>query len=151
MLAISELPLVRGQPQNLAALYARPRDSQRSKIYAFDKELKTLLPQTLTLQEIEQLVRRIWRDYEIRCSTPTIGDGRGARRGKALYHKHMIVLPRFARTNWYALHEIAHILTPWSAAHHGPEFASIYAQLLERYAGVQQVRSKMRQHKIKIA
>lgn len=115
----------------------RPRDSQRSALYRWEdrvaRELSPALNRKLTLEECEELIARVWDDYRTGTGPPRVKDGRGttAARGS----RWTINLPRWARTPRVVLHEVAHALGPEGAAH-GPEFARLHLELLNRYEDV---------------
>lgn len=66
------------------------------------------------------------------------GGNRGYRRGR-------MTLPVFARNEQIILHELAHCLTngDWRIAHHGPEWAGVYLELV-RYAVGKQAAAQVR-------
>lgn len=137
---------------------SRPRDSQRSAVYAWERAVcrdfgeglaaagdggvPRLDPrEELSLPECQKLVDLVWREYRPLSVTrpPAVRDGRGRRRGWSGWGR--IELPRFARRRYYVLHEVAHALGPVGAPH-GPHFARLLLELLVRYAGVDRSRAR---------
>ena len=115
---------------------ARPRDSQRSKVYAWENEV--LKPQRgeLTFDECRELVRRVWAAYRPGERPPTLADGRGTRHGFG--SRQRINLPLFTRNRPYVLHKTAHsLLSGTGLAWHGPAWLRLYVELLARLASFQ--------------
>lgn len=114
------------------------RDSQRSAVYAWDKRHVLARPENvaLSLDACAALIAKVWNDYRPGQQPPPLKDGRGMRRGYGSPKR--IALPVFARNRAYALHEIAHALSPGDAlnAWHSPLWARFYVDLLEHYAGM---------------
>lgn len=124
---------------------SRPRDMQRSRLYAWERanlrDRDDFLPLSMRIAMTEKyaqdFVDVMWPRY-----------GRGVRprvrimgnRGRGCYkhHEHEIRLSsRYAATccAWYVIHEIAHAIVAKARmgnewADHGPEFAALYAHLL---------------------
>ena len=128
----------------------RPRDSQRSKLYGWERaELKTgrLVDDRdnvpLGEKGAQRLVREIWYAY---C--PELGDAPLVRvmgnRGRGVAFPHLIKLSSSyatTQTRWYVIHELTHSIiarrTSYPAiepAAHGPEFCALYANLLHRFS-----------------
>jgi len=115
----------------------RPRDSQRKKVYDWErKEVffgKVFLSPSdyLTLEFCTQLVKRVYRDHNFPAPAVT-----NKKRGHAFGSKYVVELPLWARRLDIVLHEIAHGLTDHYApaeAAHGRTFMGIYIYLLGRY------------------
>lgn len=132
----------------------RPRDSQRKQVYEAER-LAYRIPQGIDLREWEGHNEATWPmtlDQVRSFSNSVVGssfwiehggpdnvaitDGRSRKRGAAWPDLSKIALPRFARRRYYALHELAHLLTPLDAAWHGPEWVCLYVALVERFCGV---------------
>lgn len=112
---------------------ARFRDSQRSKVYAWERFLPDGPP--MTMEECADLIARATALYSS-VGPPRLKDGRGTRiaRGGAW----TINLPKWARTARTVLHETAHCicwrrLGPHAHAAHGPEFVAVFLDLYERF------------------
>jgi len=118
---------------------ARPRDTQRRAVYVWEDAYAAALglplrAEVLTLGEVRAAVEIILDQHGI--GMIEIKDGRGARHARASRTK--MVLPRRMRTPFVVLHEAAHTITHTKCgqnniAGHGPEFASVYVDLLARY------------------
>lgn len=126
---------------------AMVRDSQRQKVYdaehdAFDKN-KT---EGMSLEEIEALVQKVWSGKRVqakyrRATTrriPEVTDGRSRRTAcfdPGLFEDEL-KFPRWSRSKWIVLHELAHALTfNRSQAWHGWEFCECYLYLVRVYMG----------------
>tara|TARA_R110002167_G_scaffold143958_2_gene333715 strand:- start:55183 stop:55632 length:450 start_codon:yes stop_codon:yes gene_type:complete len=128
----------------------RPRDSQRSKLYGWERaELKTgrlVQPEDnvpLGEKGAQDLVREIWRDFcpELGVMPRVIVMGN---RGRGIAFPTLIKLSSsYATTQarWYVIHELTHSIldrrrhyTDPQVASHGPEFCQLYAELLGRYS-----------------
>lgn len=116
------------------------RDRQRRKLYDWEQaaaDRREFAVREVSLQEIEDLGSRIWREHRFKGPAPRVKDGRGRRRAGGSYST--VTFPIWSRKLWIALHEYAHSITiqeyGWSTESHGPTFARIYIDLLVRYAG----------------
>ena len=86
----------------------------------------------LTLQECASLIAKVLKGKPL----PRLKDGRGCVRGRATAGT--IILPRYARRDWYVLHEVAHVIMErrydrMKYACHGPEFVRVYVDLIQRW------------------
>lgn len=115
------------------------RDSQRAKLYRAERMsgLETWnRPGQLSRDECEQMLARVTRSATWR----KLG---GSYRGVALRKGGRgavswggeISLGTWARTPLILLHELAHELTAYAPASHGPEFAAVYLRLVSRFLG----------------
>jgi hypothetical protein len=131
----------------------KPRDSQRSKVYAWEREcLRPLDDEPLAIEECAALVAEVWAWHQGAAGeAPTVQAARGTR-GFYLPALHKITLAPRARRRYYVLHEVAHAILPASKtlAWHSPEWCAVYARLLERFGGWKSVRSSMRNAGIKL-
>ncbi len=133
---------------------ARPRDSQRQRLYDWEDILeRTLHGRTAShpcdLHYARSIVSMVCRHYKIdKARWPGVTDGRSRRRAGYGYSSNTVKLPKWTRDEWTVLHELAHFLVcyRWGLrkASHGREFVSIYMRLLELFAGVD--RKLMAQH-----
>jgi putative metallohydrolase (TIGR04338 family) len=130
---------------------SRPRDSQKSKLYAAERQVPGFHTEDRieTVPEIEAFVATVLRSpwlvrtfgrFRIR-----VHDGRRHRIACAYppsfaYGHATIVMPRWARSKMIALHEIAHVMTPAVYAWHGREYAALYLQLVRHFLGAQKFR-----------
>lgn len=119
----------------------RPRDSQRSRVYAWQRTLNgyDCPPEWKTIQEVSAWAEPVWRTERgryglARKEAPEfVAAGWGQRRALS-YRSHKISLPLWARKRSVVLHEMAHRLAPTGEAH-GPRFVAILMGLLARHAG----------------
>lgn len=141
-------------------------DTQRSKVYKAERAALAQLDQRKypTVKDLERRVREIMgsatarkiRDeFGLRRKTQvSVGDGRG-RRAASSYGGE-IRMPRWARTDWVLLHELAHELAPRSVHHHWP-FAHAYLKLVSRFMGTEAaeaakaLKASFREHKVRFA
>jgi len=115
----------------------RPRDSQRARLYRaeFEVDAGRRLPTVPILQAYaDSLVQFDWfrarwpdRAFEIR-------PGYGHRRATATVDG-VLQMPKWARSELVVLHEVAHCVTPWAYASHGPEYAGVLLCLVRRAMG----------------
>lgn len=120
-----------------AAASARPRDNQRARLYRAELEVDPgrRLPTVEKLQAyLDSLVQADWfvarwpdRSFEVR-------PGFGHRRATADADG-VLQMPKWARTEMVLLHEVAHCLTPWTFASHGPEYAGVLLSLVRHGMG----------------
>jgi len=110
------------------------RDSQRSKVYRWEREAITdfYLPK-ITLEACTEFVVKVCKDIEF--TPPRVTDGRG-RKGACAF-SNRICLPAYSRTRPIVLHELAHIIAKQTfgreIAGHGSEFVRCYMWLLQKY------------------
>lgn len=125
--------------------FSRPRDSQKSKLYAAEREaLEGLVAEQWGAGEvavIQAWVDKIlssawWRRRYPSVRKVVVEDGAGHRSAMAKRRdlRLIIELPLWARKDWVVLHELAHHATDakhWGVAAHGREFARVYVELVE--------------------
>lgn len=119
----------------------RPRDNQRSRVYAWERKIAGYHrpPTWKTIDEVIAFAKPIWRSERGRyglagAAAPLFESSSwGQTRAKA-YEDHRITLPLWARQEPVVLHEMAHRLTPRDEAH-GPRFVGVLIGLLARHAG----------------
>lgn len=128
-------------------------DSQRSKVYAWEKTLPT---SKMTMDEIKALADTVCKAYQI--ETVNVGDGRRRRRGAYAHSTHTIKLPVFSRHKSYVLHELAHAIAETMNNEyiaHGPIFVrtmlDLHARFGEKSFSMRKARSDARAARIKIA
>lgn len=119
---------------------ARPRDSQKSRLYAAEHILDNLSQRLETVEEMATYLTKTMNRAPIQARYgwllemhTEVRDGRGCR--NALGGKYWIKMPKWARTQYIVLHEFAHSLAARKygrreVAAHGREFASIYLDLV---------------------
>jgi len=137
------------------------RDSQRKKLYTAERvALEPLAIPLLTTDDVKAylvkqlsratLQRRYGNVVDLKEWGLTVADGRGTRRALA-YGTYKISLPLWARTDWVALHEVAHVIHDrlsstrarrgdrnWElrgGAAHGWQYAAIYLDLVRYIKG----------------
>lgn len=114
------------------------RDYQRSKFYAFEKEmLKRFLPAKLedglSFEDSIALGERICKSYNVRV--PQFKKGRST---KVAYYRrleHSITLPPWAQRDNVVLHEVAHAITyakSYDDPGHGKYFVKVWMELFSR-------------------
>lgn len=119
----------------------RLRDSQRSRVYKFDRmvrfELQGSLHESMSLEQCNTMIEMVTVHYDLPMVN-ALGDGRRSRRGA--YHRDTksISLPRHNRNPMAVLHETSHyimhsLMNDKPYASHGMEFVGIYANLLADY------------------
>jgi hypothetical protein len=119
----------------------RKRDTQRSRVYAWERHASggTLhVPTMQTLEEATEFLAPIWRAERGRYGrakvpAPVIERPSWGQRRAIAHHDHRITLPRASRNPWTILHEAAHRLTPGDG--HGPRFVGVLIGLLARHHG----------------
>lgn len=117
---------------------AGPRDRQRQRMYDWERDLwKAVSPEPEALDQLRGFLLWVWslearRYYRSAVPPPAIGDGRSRRSAAAIYSRHEIALPRWARNRIVLLHEIAHFFDQRNEPH-GPEFVGILIGLMARH------------------
>jgi hypothetical protein len=120
----------------------KPRDNQRSRVYAWEKAVTnkfTDRPVFATLDECAAWLEPIWRAERGRLGRAGVNPpsierpSRGQRRPLA-HQDHRLTLPKWARNPWVILHEAAHRLAVSDEAH-GGRFVGILIGLVARHDG----------------
>ena len=147
-----------------------PRDSQRSRVYKAEREafkghvnLDYILPSLESCEKYARHVAQLKRISRIEYApahyshklkagwTPTISDGRGSPRARALGS--VIQLPHWARKKWVILHELTHLLVPWHIRpSHGWEFCATYLKVVLYAEGREAhdlLKASFKKHKIR--
>jgi putative metallohydrolase (TIGR04338 family) len=118
---------------------ARPRDSQRSKLYAAERTVRAgrRFPDLAACQKyVERVLESsFWAARHPGIAKIEVRDGRGRRHAGSYDHAQRIALPRWARSERIILHELAHQSTPVTCAAHGPEFTRNYLDLVAHFMG----------------
>lgn len=125
-------------------------DPQQQRVYLAEQESGLVGERFSKVNEVQEYVDLVlgttwWRKNYPLVDHVEIRNGRGWRRGWSegpkLAHVHgasrpgIIALPRPTRFERYVLHELAHVINPWYATHHGPEYVSGYLALVGRFMG----------------
>lgn len=124
----------------------KPRDSQRSRVYAADYALHETAPRLETIADINAFVAQVLSKATIQRrygdhlkGTITVHDGRGRR--AACGGRDYIKMPAWSRSQALVLHEVAHVIVERRygdrVAAHGREFCAIYLDLVRFGMGVQ--------------
>lgn len=119
---------------------SRRRDSQRSRVYAWERKATPLSvwePVFKTVEEAGAWLAPIWRKERGRVGQsfapmPAVKPGHWGQRRALAHHNHTISLPKWARSPWVVLHEAAHRLTPDDEAH-GARFVGVLIGLACRH------------------
>lgn len=124
---------------------ARTRDNQKSKVYAWERRCVAELASAdfyaaefATLDECQAFAAPIWRKERGRVglagqAAPSIERPSWGQTSALAHRDHRITLPKWARSRWVILHELAHRLTPADEAH-GPRFVGVLMGLVCRWA-----------------
>ena len=120
----------------------RPRDWQRSRVYGGERDWKERGREFESLEEIRLYANEVLAvdrvvkpAHRYRHHSPVIvEDGRGRRSAYAYGHRR-IAMPKWARCEVVALHEIAHLVVHrrgWDriVASHGAEFVKVFLDLV---------------------
>lgn len=115
----------------------RPRDSQRARLYRAEGDVDAgrRLPTVERMQAyVDGLAAADWFVARWGARRFDVRPGFGHRRATA-DAEGVLQMPKWARTELVLLHEVAHCLTPATAAAHGPEYAGVLLALTRRAMG----------------
>ncbi len=112
----------------------RPRDNQRSRLYSAEGISGRHLP-TVTLMQsyVDEVLSSRWFVARWGKRRIEVRDGRARRSACAVGN--VIKMPTGMRHESVVLHEVAHVLTPFKYAAHGPEFAGVLLTLVGHEMG----------------
>lgn len=118
----------------------RPRDTQRSRLYAAEMIVRRGQEFTSVAemqQYVDTVVARRWFRSRWGSRSVEVRDGRGFRRATCYPRgdSAVVYMPRRSRCQLVLLHEIAHAVQPPGTAWHGPEFCRIYLALVRHFMG----------------
>ena len=116
---------------------ARPRDSQRARLYRAENYVDhgRRLPTVERMQAwVDALCATDWFVARWGSRSFDVRPGFGHRRATA-DENGVLQMPKWARTELVLLHEVAHCLTPSTFAAHGPEYAGVLLTLARRGMG----------------
>lgn len=152
------------------------RDTQRAKVYKAEGEAfkgHTKANERLeTVPDIERYVQYVFGLKRVRdafpsampsplrglgfggYSLPTVGDGRARRRAGG--NVRGIIMPKWSRSKWVVLHELAHTISMrvygFGIAGHGWEYCSVYLSLVRYALGVEAhdlLKAQFKTHRVK--
>lgn len=120
---------------------SRKRDSQRSRVYAWERRAVSDYadrPTFDSLEECEAFMHPIWRTERGRMglakrAAPALSRNLWGKRNATAHGTTEIKLPKWARSPEVILHEMAHCLT--HGDRHGPRFVGCFIGLLARHHG----------------
>lgn len=130
------------------------RDNQRLRVYRSEQDcFGTGTPTSLqSCQEyVDSITRTAW--WRNRCRQTKVRVTHGARGGRAWASGTTIRTSPESRTEWVMLHELAHIMSPYHAAPHGPEFCANYVGLTRQFFGKEKadmLRHSLRKNRCKV-
>lgn len=145
----------------------RPRDSQRSRLYAAEWEVFGWPKMEFkSIGELEDYFWTVLENRHVQARYPVakdivagsielkVANGFGLRNAMTIWdgQRVWISFPRKVRTKWTVVHEIAHVVAPQEAALHGREFARVYLHLMKLIFGhdiENNLKSAMKKHKCK--
>jgi putative metallohydrolase (TIGR04338 family) len=122
----------------------RPRDNQKSRVYQWERHAISTLgggsigtPDFTDIASCAAFAEPIWRTERGRLGlpgqhAPSIERSSWGQRRALAHSNHRITLPRWARSRWVILHELAHRLSPNDEAH-GPRFVGVLIGLASRH------------------
>lgn len=124
---------------------ARPRDTQRSRVYAWQRKAFTTEQHYRTDERFRDIeaaaayMAPIWRSERGRYGlakqpAPKVESSSWGQRSAIAHDDHRITLPLWARNPIVMLHELAHRLTPDDPGH-GPRWVGCFIGLLCRHHG----------------
>lgn len=140
------------------------RDSQRSKVYRAECiALADRSERLETVPEMQQYVDKILRSRWFKGKWDYLAiqvkDGRGRSRACGGYYGFgtgYIKMPKWSRTRYVVLHEMAHVITGMEhrseGTIHGRRFMRVYLALVGRWMGkaaAADLRSRCKEHRVK--
>lgn len=116
------------------------RDFQRSKVYKSEWAVRFDHRRLSSIEECQAYVDELRTDRSYnhfgRMPRITVRPGHGSASADWDWiHGPMMTLPHWAQTEFTIIHELAHFSIPPESAHHGPEFAWVELQAIERKFG----------------
>lgn len=142
------------------------RDSQRSKLYAAEREAFVDHMQKIELDQCVEIVERVFTSKRVKDAydpfwtrRTIVDDGRGCRR--AISFGGRITLPKWSRMKWVVLHEMAHEIRAFrrkdrfvAEAAHGWQYTATYLDLVMWFMGSEahdKLKAAFRKHKVKFS
>lgn len=128
-----------GKGRKVGETTGRVRDCQRSRVYEAERRAfpqfqeQIFESEALVLQFVERVVGSGWfiERFGVQLVEVRFRGGQNARGCPSGW----IELPPWAFNPWVILHELAHVVAPGEEAGHGPEFCSIYLELVRHVLG----------------
>jgi len=126
-----------------------PRDEQRKRLYAAERQVAALLRDKLpTIGEmqgfVDSILRSRWLQTYFAASVvaPIRVIGGRQRPATALNFLSTISMPKWSRTKFLVIHEVSHILAARCygegvIAAHGPEYATLFLELVLHFLGAE--------------
>jgi putative metallohydrolase (TIGR04338 family) len=118
----------------------RQRDNQRTKVYEAENTLSPVSRVFITVDEMQVFINNVIGSARFKnrfkLNKPIrVSDGRGRRRACCanFYYEYRLKMPKWARTDYILLHELAHAITEDKYAWHGPEFCANYLYLIQNF------------------
>ena len=112
------------------------RDGQKMKLYRWErKDVASKDTSSIAFGHAQGMVDAIWQDMNLLFPPKVQAMSKKATRTLARANRLTVFLPLHT-PSWVLLHELAHSMTCHHdrlGDRHGPDFAGIYALLLERY------------------
>lgn len=145
----------------------RPRDVQRSKMYASEWEVFGWAEEEFEdMEQLKDYLYDILENRHVQNKYPMaraimsgtqklkVSAGQGHRRAITKWEDNFIRVsfPRKMRCKWVVVHELAHVLAPQDSAFHGREFARVYLYLVKLFFGQEtqnKLKAAMKKHKCK--
>ncbi len=125
---------------------SRPRDEQRSRLYAAENQIQAFLRDPLPTNGemqafVDEILRGLQSQFGSRMLSPiTVVAKHGQRQATAHFFMSTIKIPKAGRSKFIVLHEVAHILTDRYYGQdvmeaHGPQFAAFELMLVDHFLG----------------
>lgn len=120
------------------------RDSQRSKVYAWERRVARLEKRSIyqsdpaSVEAVAQWINPIWIAERARYGRPSqpCPEVRPAKWGQtnalAYVDRQVMALPRWSRNQWVIVHELTHLLLP-VGTRHGPRFVGALIGVASRH------------------
>ncbi len=129
-------------------------DSQRTKLYRAEREAfaDSNFEGLMTEDGARVLIAEVWARAIGNTDHPSFRVSNRVRSGAAWYFgsRHEILFPQRI-VQWVVIHELTHSLRPGGASH-GPEFAHLYLEVVERTFGFkmrERLGAAFRKHRVK--
>lgn len=138
----------------------RLRDTQKSKVYAWESEKISPLDRShVPFDQIQNIVNYVWSNEGLKYPPKVSEMPANARKVLATGERMNLRFPARGVATWVILHELAHSLNSSiddidneDNDRHGPNFVGLYMQLLIKYLKLDQIMllGTARMHKVKV-